>query len=521
MELKFNFFLKSYSRALPFLIAMIMITVIATPKLALAETVFCKNFAKEFLAMADRNPSRSRGLGHDNDASSDTFAIADRDRLLYEWYDKFHNEQSKHSAWSVTKTVTALLVGVAVMEGRLTLDTKVESIVPLNPELIPDNDNENENKNENYEANYSQLTIRDLLTMSSGFDWRENGVDPIWNLSILRMLYLTRTKDAGQEVLSHPFVKKRWNYSSGDFVLLALILKKIYKHQPRYPWVLLFDPLHMDSVTFEQDATGTYLGGSGLFLSTRDMLKLGQLILKRGVWEGKQVVPEWWINFMGSVSVSAGDIDNKYWSSGVYGGGLWTNHSLPSLSPRLPSMPSSTLLATGIAGQYLVILPEYDLVVVRTGHDQLHEVNIDQLVKSSVDCFGKRAHSTEREAPRDQADESINSMLASRPTAAKEALFAIKSGLLTKMMAKELCSCHFVVGLPLHECRLRSIFPPALSKIVKTVKVTDYSRGEALPIYKIKIAPTVLSYLTIVAKSPAAYARYYPEDPEKGCHLWR
>ncbi|MBF0316348.1 MAG: serine hydrolase [Oligoflexia bacterium] len=405
--------------------------------LAMASETLCENFGDQLLKVSDTFKG-----------GTDTFAVATDNDLLYEWYDEFHNEQSKHCLWSATKTVTAILVGVAILQEKISLDTKVEQIIPFNRTIAPNQ--------KNYALNYSKLTIRDLLTMSSGFAWNESVGDKLWDSSILKMLYMGHMQDVASSVLATPFYEEReaksWNYSTGDFVLLSLILKTIYKDQPRYPWDLLFDRLQMKNVTFEQDESGTYLGGSHLFLTTRDLIKIGQLLLNRGVWKGARIFPAWWIDFMANVSPGVwkmsrhSELLKDEWKNGVYGGGIWTNKSMPAITPLLPSMPDSTFLAIGVFGQYIVVSPEDRLVVVRTGHDQ-------------------------------------------------------------------------VSGVPLQECKKRSIFPPAISKIIKMVKISNYSRGESRPLYRLEIAPTVLSYLTVVAKSPAAYASYDPEHPERGCTL--
>ena len=78
------------------------------------------------------------------------------------------------------------------------------------------------------------------------------------------------------------------------------------------------------------------------------------------------------------------------------------------------------------------------------------------------------------------------------------------------MVAKELCSCHFVAGLSIDECKARSNVPPGLFKILNVKTVSDY---------EIIVEPSILDYLTIIAVSPTVSAYFDPKNPEKGCRL--
>ncbi|MBF0205299.1 MAG: serine hydrolase [Oligoflexia bacterium] len=466
----------------------------------LPNTPECADFEREILRSSPKS-----------ELKTETFAVATGDSLFFEWYGDFFTKDSKQCLWSGSKTIIAILVGHAILQGKLTLETMIGDVVPQNELLNPD---------------FSRFTVRELLNMVSGISWNESRGDDLRDSSLMDMLYVSSFHDSASYVQRQPMRKdRRWNYSSGDFVLLTVMLENVYKDNPRYPWELLFDRVGIKNVTFERDSTGTYWGGSHLFLTTRDMIKIGQLLLNRGVWNGERILPDWWVDFMTTVSPGILEFSTEELTNqGVYGAGIWTNRSVNNSIPFVPNMPQSTFFASGLSGQYIIVSPEQNLIIVRTANDKINSRKMSYVIDKTLGCFKNGGSDSGINTGLTTGLDTEKGTYVDHPTpkrsySKQEMLYAIKSGLLSNMLAKELCSCHYVTGLPFSECRKRTQLPSIVSKIVKVLSITDYSMGKGHPIFKIKIAPTVLSYLSVITKSPKAVANYDPLHPELGCML--
>ncbi len=124
----------------------------------------------------------------------------------------------------------------------------------------------------------------------------------------------------------------------------------------------LFAPLGMRTALLETDGAGTPMGASYFFASAEDFARLGLLLLRDGVWEGRRLLPAGWVDFMRTPAPAA--------ERGQYGAGVWLN--APPSDPRrpsreMPSLPEDLFYASGKDGQYLVVIPSRDLVIVRLG----------------------------------------------------------------------------------------------------------------------------------------------------------
>ena len=125
----------------------------------------------------------------------------------------------------------------------------------------------------------------------------------------------------------------------------------------------LFDPLGMPSAVPEFDPTGTFLGGAFTWATARDWARLGLLYLRDGVWDGRRLLPEGWVDYSRTPAPAA--------NNGVYAAHLWVN-----LSPKagqfqpLTGSPSSAFCMSGNGGQFVAMMPGRDLIVVRLGEMQ-------------------------------------------------------------------------------------------------------------------------------------------------------
>jgi CubicO group peptidase (beta-lactamase class C family) len=243
--------------------------------------------------------------------------------------------------WSMTKSVTAGLIGILIKDGRLTLDQSAG--------LGTDDAR-------------SRITIADLMSMSSGLKFNEayGAVS-----DITRMLYLQSDMAAfaGAKPLEHP-VGRVWSYSSGSAVILSRIFQDAAGPDAvRFLQSRLFDPLGMKSAVMEADQKGTLVGSSYMYATPRDWARYGQLLVQDGVWEGREILPPGYVAMMGSPAAASG---------GEYGRGMvwrWVTHSTtPGENPDTAfGIPPDAFWMAGHDGQYVAVIPSRRLVVVRMG----------------------------------------------------------------------------------------------------------------------------------------------------------
>ncbi len=259
-----------------------------------------------------------------------------------------------HVMHSVSKPFTATAVGFAVTEGLLKLDDKVASFFPgLLPDTISDN--------------LAAMTVRDLLTMSCG-QTREN-------FEIRK-----QNSDWAKLFLAEPVPAKPGTYfmynSLGTYMLSAIVTKVTGQKVVDYLRPRLFDPLGIGEVRWEESPTGVNCGGWGAYLLTEDMAKFGQTFLDNGKYNGKQVIPAEWVAEASRMQVDSrpgGISDESYakrnpatddWLQG-YGYQMWRCRH-------------NAFRADGAYGQYIIILPELESVIVVTAQleDMRREINL-------------------------------------------------------------------------------------------------------------------------------------------------
>jgi CubicO group peptidase (beta-lactamase class C family) len=242
----------------------------------------------------------------------------------------------KHTLYSLSKSFTSSAVGLAVGEGRLTVDDKVASFFPNDvPSVIGEK--------------LGKMRVRDLLTMSTGHAkdstpaLRESG-GKNWVKSFL-----------AQPVEHDPgtfFV-----YNSGATYMLSAIIEKVTGQTLiQYLTPRLFKPLGIEGMDWEVDPNGINTGGWGLRVKTEDIAKFGQMYLQKGVWNGKKILSESWVSEATSKHIqskggSAKQEDND-WQQG-YGYQFWRCRH-------------EAYRGDGAYGQYCIVMPEQDMVVAIT-----------------------------------------------------------------------------------------------------------------------------------------------------------
>jgi CubicO group peptidase (beta-lactamase class C family) len=272
------------------------------------------------------------------------------------WHPYYHGTEL-HSMQSVSKTVSSIILGIAITRGdfKASLDTPLLKYFDVS-------------KVKNVDDRKRRITLRHVLTMTTGLDWNEENVaydDPKSDSSLMEA-----TDDWVQYVIDRPMAQepgKVFNYSSGVSELLAYIFQKetgqdIEKYGAKY----LFAPLGI-----EYYWKRTYLGvvdtEGGLYLNNSDLAKIGSLYLHDGMWDGNQIVSKDWVKQSLTPFTDASE-------SFKYGFKWW-------LLPRTDRQ-GFIWMARGFGGQQLMVFPEEELIAVFTGWKIIgDEADARELVK--------------------------------------------------------------------------------------------------------------------------------------------
>jgi CubicO group peptidase (beta-lactamase class C family) len=245
-----------------------------------------------------------------------------------------------HDLRSISKSVTSLLVGIALESAPdRTLDAPVLDFFPQYPELrTPEKE---------------RITVRHLLTMSAGLAWDESSrpySDPANSERIL-----IAAPDAYRYALEQPVAQPpgtHYQYNSGGSTLLVGVIEKLSGQSfPDFAREKLFAPLGITDTVWAKLPNGVAAAASGLRLRPRDLAKIGQLVLARGEWQGKQIVPAYWIDASITPQINGATIF-------FYGYQWWLGRSL------IDRREIRWAAGVGWGGQRLFIVPSQDLVMV-------------------------------------------------------------------------------------------------------------------------------------------------------------
>ena len=280
-----------------------------------------------------------------NDSEIHSLLVLRHGKLVLERYfpgsgRRAYDADTLHEQMSITKTVVALLVGIARDQGKIaSLDTGVMDYLPAYADLRS--------------ATLDKVSLRHVLSMSSGWSWNEwlPFSDPANTLAAA-----FRTSDPLRMLLKRPFDDppgSRFRYNSISTGLLVGTLRSVTgMPAEQYAETMLFRPLDIRRRLWERQAGGDVNGGWGLSLRPRDMAKIGQLILDQGLWQGKRIVSAQWIKEMTSAHMKVDHRD--------YGYLIWRE------SARVRDRSVAWVAAMGSGGQKIYVVPELDMVVVMT-----------------------------------------------------------------------------------------------------------------------------------------------------------
>jgi hypothetical protein len=265
------------------------------------------------------------------------------------WWNPYRSDL-KHSLYSVSKSFTSTAIGFAVSEGRMSVNDKIISFFPGDlPDSIP--------------PYLSALTVKDMLSMLEG-----QNPDPTFSVT-------SRDSNWVKAFLALPIVHKpgtEFLYNTlGVYVLSAIVQKVTGEKVIDYLTPRLFQPLGIRGMDWEVSPQGINTGGWGLRLKTEDMAKVGQLYLQKGKWNGRQLLPQAWIeaavtsrNDQGPEWASHTPRDSSDWRQG-YGYLFWRCRH-------------NAFRADGAMGQYIIVMPDEDAVIAITCEtpDMQDEINL-------------------------------------------------------------------------------------------------------------------------------------------------
>jgi CubicO group peptidase (beta-lactamase class C family) len=234
----------------------------------------------------------------------------------------------RHELYSLSKSFASTAVGLAVAEGRLTIDDPVLKFFPGDAPA-------------ELSANLRAMRVRDLLTMTAGHETEISSAPD---------------RITAKAFLAHPVPREpgsHFKYNTpATFMLSAIVQKLTGQTLLEYLGPRLFEPLGIRGASWDPNAEGVSLGGYGLRVSTRDIASFGQLYLRRGDWNGRRILPESWVDLATSKQVPNGTNPASDWAQG-YGFQFWRCRH-------------GAYRGDGAFGQYCVVLPEQDAVIAIT-----------------------------------------------------------------------------------------------------------------------------------------------------------
>jgi CubicO group peptidase (beta-lactamase class C family) len=287
-------------------------------------------------------------------------------RLVHEQYAPGFTADTRLISWSMAKSVTQALVGVAVLQNKVDIDRPMG-----NPVWAADDPR-------------AAIPWRTWLQMTDGQRYFEIEAKNIATSDASRKLFGAGRLDVARYCAGLPLIHPpgtHWNYNSCGIVLTADALTRAIVPEPRsaqarraamLQWMRanLFDVIGMNPQP-EFDAAGLYYGSALIYASARDFAKFGLLYLRDGIWDGRRVLPEGWVDFARTPGTGT--------NANMYGAGWWVAPSEGDGRPYPWHIDTESgrdsFSAEGFEGQFTMIIPSKNLIVVRLGftnESQLH-----------------------------------------------------------------------------------------------------------------------------------------------------
>ena len=286
-----------------------------------------------------------------------SFMLVRHGQVIAEAWWSPESADQRHVLWSLSKSFTSTAVGLAVEEGKLSLDDPVLKFFPDEAPSDPD-------------KNLKTMQVRHLLSMSGGHD-----VEPKFDI------------EAGPTVkgfLAHPVSHEpgtwfRYN-TPGSYLLSAIVTKATGQTVLDYLKPRLFEPLGIADPEWGSSAEGYNFGGYGLFVRTEDIAKFGQLYLQKGQWKGKAILSGSWVDAATSKQVDNAQGPhgkNPDWREG-YGFQFWRCRH-------------NCFRGDGRDGQICLVIPDHDAVIAITAKTSQMQTELDLVWEILLPAFREEA----------------------------------------------------------------------------------------------------------------------------------
>ncbi|MDB5292872.1 MAG: penicillin-binding protein beta-lactamase class [Phycisphaerales bacterium] len=262
-----------------------------------------------------------------------SFMLVRHGKVVAEGWWSPQTPQTEHAMASLSKSFTSTAVGLAIAEGKLSLDDEILKFFPDDAPPEPSN-------------NLKAMRVRDLLSMSTGHETEPKFGD---------------SKDVPwtKIFLAHPVPHKPGTHFLYDtpatYMLSAVVQKVTGQTVFDYLKPRLFEPLGIENMTWGASPQGISLGGYGLKIHTEDIAKLGELYLQKGEWNGKQLLPASWVEAATKRQTSNGSNPKSDWEQG-YGYFFWRCRY-------------NAFRGDGAGGQFCIVMPDQDAVLALTSAD--------------------------------------------------------------------------------------------------------------------------------------------------------
>ena len=278
------------------------------------------------------------------DALTTALLVATPEELLAEEYIEGYTPKTSQRTWSVAKSIAASVIGAAVEDGMIDVGEPAnitEWQSPIDPR--------------------KNITLENLLHMASGIDSNRAG-------NRTDRLYAGggRMSDSATEHSLDVKPGTRFKYANNDTLLAVRALKNSFdstKAYNEYPFTALLNKLGMNDTVLEIDWEGNFVLSSQVWTTSRDMARLGILHLQDGVWNGERILPEGWVKYIATAKGPQPGPRRDGTPTMGYGAQWWL------YDKNFDGIPNDAYAARGNRGQYLVVVPSRNLVLIRRGHD--------------------------------------------------------------------------------------------------------------------------------------------------------
>ena len=273
--------------------------------------------------------------------------VVHKGEIIHERYAPGFDITTRTRTWSTAKSIGVTLFGILAGEGKMDLDA------PLGLEWLPRaRSPETDPRN--------AITLRHVLNMSSGLETIDNrGMEYATGSGLSYWAGASSVNGA----LSKALIREpgtNWDYENYDTILAVYLMKLILGDQQSYlefPRKALLDRIGMRNTLLSTDRFGDFILSSQLYTNARDLARFGLLYLNGGVWKGERLISEDWIDFVRTPAPATAQTGNQY------GGQWWL------VPDNRSDVPKDAYATSGNRGQYVIVVPSHDLVIVRRGLD--------------------------------------------------------------------------------------------------------------------------------------------------------